>query len=93
MSKVIQKMNNACKQVVNETYERYKLNTREQRDSEDFDSFHHDLIKLSLECNYGNLRDSLIKDRIVVGVEDANLRKKLLQNEDLKMVRTNKSVQ
>ena len=37
------------------------------------------LRKLAKTCNYGTLADSLIRDRIVVGINDNSARKKLLQ--------------
>lgn len=37
------------------------------------------LLKLAKTSNYGTLADSLIRDRIVVGINDNSARKKLLQ--------------
>ena len=36
------------------------------------------LRKLSKSCNYGSLTDSLIRDRMVVGISDNSARNKLL---------------
>ena len=36
------------------------------------------LRKLAKTCNYGSLTDSLIRDRMVVGISDNSARKKLL---------------
>ena len=48
--------------------ERARFNRRTQSTSESIDTFIQDLYKLSEFCDYGSLRDDLIRDRIVVGV-------------------------
>ena len=54
-----------------------------QESGESFDTFFADLRKLVRTCEYGALEDSILRDKIVVGVrEDAN-RKKLLQSRNL----------
>ena len=45
------------------------------------------LRALSRTCNFGDLHDSLLRDRIVLGVNDPNTRKKLLQERDLTLDR------
>ena len=39
------------------------------------------LRSLASTCEYGRLTDQLIKDRIVVGIVDENVRKRLLQEQ------------
>ena len=41
------------------------------------------LRSLATTCEYGKLTDELIKDRIVVGILDENVRKRLLQEQNL----------
>ena len=41
------------------------------------------LRKLAKTCNYGSLNDSLIRDRMVIGITDNSARKKLLQTSKL----------
>ena len=53
--------------------ERARFNRRIQRPGESIDSFIQDLYRLADECNYDNLKDDLIRDRIVVGVLDERL--------------------
>ena len=48
--------------------ERARFNKRTQSPGEPVDTFIQDLYKLSESCDYGNLREDLIRDRIVVGV-------------------------
>ena len=63
---------------INETYERYLINKREQESGESFDAYLSNLRSLAKTCNFGELRDNLIRDRIVIGIWDNSIRKKLL---------------
>ena len=65
------------------TYERYKFNMCTQSVSESLDSYLSRLRKLSKTCEYADLTDGLIKDRIVVGIRENSVRKRLLQDEKL----------
>src|SRR6185436_6949946 len=63
----------------NITYERYVFNRRLQESGESFDTFFTDLRKLVRTCDYSTLEDSILRDRIVIGIRDDATRKKLLQ--------------
>lgn len=67
----------------NVTYERYVFNRRTQETDETFDAFFSDLRKLVKSCEYGTLEESIIRDRIVIGIRDDSTRKKLLQTREL----------
>ena len=67
----------------NEIYERYKFNSRVQEEGESIDTFITALRRLAKTCNYGTLSDHLIRDRVVIGIRDSGLRKKLLERKDL----------
>ena len=64
----------------NEIYERYLFNKREQESRESFDAYLTNLRSLAKTCIFGELRDNLIRDRIVfnIGIRDNSIRKKLL---------------
>ena len=63
---------------VNEVVERRNFNTRSQRDGESFEDFFVALQELSATCNFcAQCRDSLTRDRIVVGLRDPAVIKKL----------------
>ena len=64
-------------------YERLKFNLRIQKEGESIDSFITDLHCLAQHCNYGILRDEMIRDRIVVGLLDAGLSMKLQLDPEL----------
>ncbi|XP_026278484.2 uncharacterized protein K02A2.6-like [Frankliniella occidentalis] len=70
----------------NETYIRFMFNRTRQRDGETFDHFVAEARKRIKACGYGNLEDSLLKDRIVEGVRSQKLQQTLLaiKNLDLK---------
>ena len=88
---LIQKLQDYCSPKKNVTVSRYYFNTRNEKSGEKFDTFLTSLKTLAKDCEYRELKDSLIKDRIVCGVDDNELRKRLLQTEELtldKAVRT-----
>ena len=67
-----------CVGIANTTYERYTFNRRSQTESESFDTFVADLRRLVKTCEYGVLADSIITDRIVMGIHDDATRERLL---------------
>ena len=70
----------------NDTYERFKFNKRSQNEEETFDSFYADLQRLIKTCNYcDTCNDSLLKDRIVLGIRDSQTQKDLLKTSDLNL--------
>ncbi|XP_028409422.1 uncharacterized protein K02A2.6-like [Dendronephthya gigantea] len=76
---VVSKLEKYCIGETNETYERYCFNKRDQESHETVDAYFAVLRTLAKTCNFGNLEDSLIRDRIVMGIKDNATRKKLLQ--------------
>ena len=67
----------------NVTFERHVFNPRVQAPGESIDQFVTDLRSKARSCEYAQLCDSLIKDRIVVGIRDDHVRAKLLRTTDL----------
>ena len=65
----------------NVTYERYVFFKRAQEDNENIDTYHTELKKISINCEFKDLRDSFIKDRLIIGMKDDMLRQRLLQEE------------
>src|ERR1043165_4868835 len=79
IEKVIEAFERHCVGEVNVTYERYVFNRRMQDVGETFDSFMSDLRRLIKSCEYGALDESILRDRIVIGIRDDATRRKLLQ--------------
>ena len=50
----------------NVIFERAKFNLRVQKENEPVDTFITDLLTLAQHCNYGNLHDEMVRDRIVI---------------------------
>ena len=61
----------------------FEGNLSEQWDSLSFDQLVTDLKRRGTKCEFAGLKDSLIKDMIIIGVEDNQLRQKLLRTDDL----------
>ena len=68
------------------TFERYLFNKRDQQEGESIDQFVAELRILAQSCNFCDcLNDSLIRDRIVLGIKDSGTR--LLQQQQLTLQR------
>ncbi|EFA12239.1 hypothetical protein TcasGA2_TC002046 [Tribolium castaneum] len=67
----------------NVSVERHKFNSRMQLSRETFDMFLSELRKIAANCNFGNLKDKLIRDRIVCAVNDKRVKDRLLRESDL----------
>lgn len=76
-----------CIGEINEVYERYVLHRRHQEPGETFDTFVGDLRRLVKSCDYGTMEDSIVRDRIVLGIRDDATRKKLLQTRGLDLAK------
>ena len=83
IDKVLELFQNYCIGETNVIYERYIFNNRVQESGESFDSFVSHLRLLSLSCNYNAMREEMIRDRIVMGISDARLRRSMLQEPKL----------
>lgn len=82
---VLKKFEDHFVPMTNETVNRYHFFTRKQGTRESVEAFITDLKRLANDCAFGELKDSLIKDVIVVGVSDAQLRDRLLREPSLKL--------
>ena len=76
---IFQKFEKYCVGKTNEIYERYCFNKRNQNQNESVDAYATALRTLAKTCNFGQLEDDLIRNRIVMGVRDESTRKKLQQ--------------
>ena len=89
IAKIMDTMEIFAKGIVNETLERHSFNTRNQKDGEPFDDYITDLKTLSKNCNFCNdCHNGLIRDRIVGGITNNKLRKKLLAEHKLTLKKT-----
>ncbi|KAL8581862.1 hypothetical protein ACOMHN_010236 [Nucella lapillus] len=71
---------------VNVTYERFMFNQRKQEEGETFEQFYSAARNLSKTCDFcENCRDSMIRDKIVLGIRDCNTQTELLKIRDLNL--------
>ena len=69
---------------VNEIYERFIFNKRQQGEGESFESFLSAIRSLVKTCRYcEDCVDSIVRDRIVLGVADPNTQTALLKEREL----------
>ena len=78
-----QKFAEICDPHGNIIMERHKFNTRMQKEGEPFQSFVADLRILANTCEYGTLKDELIRDKIACSVASSFVRKQLLKEREL----------
>ena len=63
--------------------ERYKFYERKQTDGENVNAFIAELKKLSLHCEFGDFLDQALRDKLVCGIGNSKIRKRLLVEKDL----------
>ncbi len=80
---ILEKFEGYCVGETNETWERYQFNRREQEQYESIDTYVAVLRTLAKTCNYGTLEETLIRDRMIIGIRDNATRKRLLQTTKL----------
>ena len=81
---IITKLETFAKGIINETLERHAFNMRNKQDGGTVDEFLTDIEVLSKACNFcATCYDGLVRDRAVGGINDDEVRKKLLAKSDL----------
>ena len=87
LAKILELRESYCFGKTNIIYERFRFNNRDQEAGESIDTYASNLRSLSDKCNFGALIDEMMRDRIVCGVRDSSLRKKLPQVPELTLER------
>ncbi|XP_069364930.1 uncharacterized protein [Maniola hyperantus] len=83
LEEVIKLFDEYFKPKSNEVMASYNFNRRVQQDGENFDTFYSDLRKLADSCNFGQQKDRMLRDRLVIGVKQTRVQQKLLEIKDL----------
>ena len=83
IDKVLEKFDAFCNPRKNTIYERYVFFSRNQENGESIDHYVTILKTLSDTCEFGNLKESLIRDRLVFGILDNSVRERLLRDPEL----------
>ena len=68
--------------------ERFKFNSRFRRDGETAAQFLAELRNLAQYCDYGQSLDDMLRDRLVCGINDGKIQRRLLAEKDLTLKRT-----
>ena len=80
LSEIIKEFDKFAIGETNETYERYVFDSRDQKEGDSIDTYVGELRTLAQSCNFCTcLHDTLIRDRIVLGLRDGGTRKRLLR--------------
>eukprot|EP00112_Aurelia_sp_Birch-Aquarium-sp1_P010211 Seg2191.1 transcript_id=Seg2191.1/GoldUCD/mRNA.D3Y31 product="hypothetical protein" protein_id=Seg2191.1/GoldUCD/D3Y31 len=87
LTEVKEKFRDHCNPKKNLIYERYIFTSRSQNESETIISNVTELRNLAASCESADFRDSLIRDRVVLGIRDQAMRERLLRVEDLTLER------
>lgn len=83
IEKVLEKFELFCNPRKNTIYERYVFFSRNQDSGESIDHFVTVLKNLADTCEFEALKESLIRDRIVFGIQDSSVRERLLRDAKL----------
>ena len=83
VDKITEKFDEYCNPRKNVTWERHKFNTRNKQVGESIDQYVTDLKTKAQMCEFANLKDSLIRDRIVCGISCDRTRARLLKESEL----------
>ena len=82
---LINKFQEYCTPKKNVTFERRVFNTMNQGQEESIDIYVTEFQKLARSCELCQLHNSLIKDRIICGIQNAEVKARLLRKEDLRV--------
>ena len=83
--KILEKFDEYCNPRKNLTFLRYKFFTYRQKEGKSFDDSVTLLKKLSADHKFGELKNSLIRDVIIIVVSDNKLRERLLREPSLSL--------
>ena len=67
----------------NTIFERARFNRRSQREGESAEQYITELYELIEICEYGELKEEMLRDRLVVGIQDLTLSEKLQTDPEL----------
>ena len=83
VDKIMEKFDQYCNPRKNVTWERHKFNTRNQQPGETIDQYVTDLKTKAQTCEFAELKDGLIRDRIICGIICDRTRARLLKEGEL----------
>ena len=81
----MEKFERYCNPRKNLTFERHSFFSRNQLEGESIDAYVTDLRNKASSCAFAELKDGLIRDRIVCGVNNDTVRAGLLRESELSL--------
>ena len=72
----------------NVTFSRFKFFTYRQKEGETFNKYITELKKLSNDCELQDLKNELLRDMLIIGLHDKNLKERLLRESNLDLEKT-----
>ncbi|XP_067045916.1 uncharacterized protein [Acropora muricata] len=85
VEKIMEKFERYCNPQKNQTFERHSFFSRNQLEGESIDVYVTDLRNKASRCEFAELKDGLIRDRIVCGVNSDTVRARLLRESELSL--------
>ena len=86
ITEIIEKFDTVAIGKINIAYERFLFNKRDQQSGESFEAYLADLRSLLKTCEFcGNCVDSVLRDRLVVGIASKETQRALLRETDLQL--------
>lgn len=80
---VLEKFEQYCAPRKNVVYERFKFFSIVQKSGQTFEQFFLELKRASQTCEFSDQTESLVRDRIVLGISDKNTQERLLRDNQL----------
>ena len=84
---ILEKLEEYFKPLRNVIYESFVFNSRKQQPGESIREYVDALQRLAMTCDFGTLRDRLIRDRLVVGCSDEETRARMLHKDSLDLTK------
>ena len=82
---IMEKCERYCNPRNNLTFDRHSFFTRNQQEGETIDTYVTELRNKASRCEFADLKDGLIRDRIVCGITNDSVRARLLRESDLSL--------
>ena len=91
-SKVVEKLDDYFKVRHNVIFERARFNQRNQLPGESAEKYIAEIYRLAENCKFGELKDELIRDRLVVGILDKKTSQQLQMDSELTVEKAKKTI-
>ena len=85
VDKIMEKFERYCNPRKNLTFERHSFFSRNQQEGDTIDAYVTELRNKAHRCEFSDLKDGLIRDRIVCGIMNDSVRARLLRESDLSL--------